>query len=38
MPSHAIITIDLTAKPQSCNGMIFGGFLEHFDNQIYLRR
>ncbi len=35
MHGHATITIDLTAKPQPYSRMIFGGFLEHFDSQIY---
>lgn len=32
---HATVTIDTAAPPVVYNRMIFGGFLEHFDRQIY---
>ncbi|MEY4244392.1 MAG: hypothetical protein RLZZ245_1977 [Verrucomicrobiota bacterium] len=34
-PSQATITIDAQAPARTYDRMIFGGFLEHFDNQIY---
>lgn len=35
MSSQASIVIDTDAPAKKYNPMIFGGFLEHFDNQIY---
>jgi alpha-N-arabinofuranosidase len=32
---HATVAIDTRAPARPYNRMIFGGFLEHFDNQIY---
>ncbi len=34
-PTQAIITIDTEGSAKPYDRMIFGGFLEHFDNQIY---
>jgi len=34
-PHQATITIDADAPTRTYDRMIFGGFLEHFDNQIY---
>ena len=34
-PPQANITIDTDAPTRTYDRMIFGGFLEHFDNQIY---
>jgi alpha-N-arabinofuranosidase len=33
--SQASVAVDLKADPKPCDPMIFGGFLEHFDRQIY---
>jgi alpha-L-arabinofuranosidase len=33
--SQATVAIDLKAHPKPCDPMIYGGFLEHFDRQIY---
>ena len=32
---RALVTIDPTATPKPYSRMIFGGFIEHFDNQVY---
>jgi len=32
---HATVTVDTTAQPVVYSRMIFGGFLEHFDRQVY---